>query len=160
MRPYGVCFVSALTERKRNNMNRSKIFGRFFYAGIMGILTILLCLVIADDIFGLSAPPARSQMGHPIFLVSLISLPLLFHKVVPWKYTLLNIPLFFLLYFPVYELCGTKLTHSLLETNGFLESGPLLGAILVTALFWGVQSLVYFVCNVTLHLLKVLGYAE
>lgn len=136
-------------------MNRSEIFRRFLYAGIMGVLTILLCLVVADDILGLNAPPARSQMGYPIFWVSLIGLPLLFYKLTPWRYTLLNIPLYFLLYFPVYELCGLKHTHLLLKAGGFIEFGPLWGAMLVVALFWGVQSFVYFVCNVVLHFWKV-----
>lgn len=72
----------------------------FAYGMIMGVLTIFLCLVVADDIFGLNAPPARSQIGHPIFWVSLIGLPLLFYKLVPWRYTLLNIPLYFLLILP------------------------------------------------------------
>jgi len=113
----------------------------------MGVLTVLLCLIVADDLFGLDAPPARSQMGHPIFWVSLIGLPLLFYRRVPWRYTLLNIPLYFLLYFPVYEICGLKHTHSLLEAGGFFSFGPLWGAGLVTAVFWGVQSLVYLACN-------------
>ena len=87
-------------------MNQQGIFKKWLWAGVMGILTILLCLIVSDDLLGLNSPPARSQMGHYVFWVSLIGLPLLFYKFVSWRYTLLNIPLYFLLYFPAYELCG------------------------------------------------------
>ncbi len=135
-------------------MNRPEILKRFFCAGMMGVLTILFCLIVADDLFGLSAPPARSQMGHVIFWVGLIGLPLLFCRLVSWRYTLLNIPLYFLLYFPAYEICGLKHTHFLLQRGGFINFGPVWGAGLVAALFWGVQSLVYLACNVVFHWLK------
>ena len=92
-------------------MNQQGIFKKWLWAGVMGILTILLCLIVSDDLLGLNSPPARSQMGHYVFWVSLIGLPLLFYKFVSWRYTLLNIPLYFLLYFPIYELCGLKHTH-------------------------------------------------
>ena len=81
-------------------MNQQGIFKKWLWAGVMGILTILLCLIVSDDLLGLNSPPARSQIGHYVFWVSLIGLPLLFYKFVSWRYTLLNIPLYFLLYFP------------------------------------------------------------
>ena len=83
-------------------MNQQGIFKKWLWAGVMGILTILLCLIVSDDLLGLNSPPARSQIGHYVFWVSLIGLPLLFYKFVSWRYTLLNIPLYFLLYFPIY----------------------------------------------------------
>lgn len=76
-------------------MNQHGIFKKWLWAGVMGILTILLCLIVSDDLLGLNSPPARSQMGHYVFWVSLIGLPLLFYKFVSWRYTLLNIPLYF-----------------------------------------------------------------
>lgn len=118
-------------------MNQQGIFKKWLWAGVMGILTILLCLIVSDDLLGLNSPPARSQMGHYVFWVSLIGLPLLFYKFVSWRYTLLNIPLYFLLYFPVYELCGLKHTHLFLQTGGFISFPVWFGAILVTACFLG-----------------------
>lgn len=76
-------------------MNQQGIFKKWLWAGVMGILTILLCLIVSDDLLGLNSPPARSQIGHYVFWVSLIGLPLLFYKFVSWRYTLLNIPLYF-----------------------------------------------------------------
>lgn len=116
-------------------MNQHGIFKKWLWAGVMGILTILLCLIVSDDLLGLNSPPARSQMGHYVFWVSLIGLPLLFYKFVSWRYTLLNIPLYFLLYFPVYELCGLKHTHLFLQTGEFISFPVWFGAILVTACF-------------------------
>ena len=120
-------------------MNQQGIFKKWLWAGVMGILTILLCLIVSDDLLGLNSPPARSQMGHYVFWVSLIGLPLLFYKFVSWRYTLLNIPLYFLLYFPVYELCGLKHTHLFLQTGGFISFPVWFGAALVAAYFWGIQ---------------------
>ena len=77
-------------------MNQHGIFKKWLWAGVMGILTILLCLIVSDDLLGLNSPPARSQIGHYVFWVSLIGLPLLFYKFVSWRYTLLNIPIYFL----------------------------------------------------------------
>ena len=122
-------------------MNQQGIFKKWLWAGVMGILTILLCLIVSDDLLGLNSPPARSQMGHYVFWVSLIGLPLLFYKFVSWRYTLLNIPLYFLLYFPAYELCGLKHTHLFLQTGGFISFPVWFGAILVTACFWGYKAL-------------------
>ena len=135
-------------------MNQQGIFKKWLWAGVMGILTILLCLIVSDDLLGLNSPPARSQMGHYVFWVSLIGLPLLFYKFVSWRYTLLNIPLYFLLYFPIYELCGLKHTHLFLQTGGFISFPVWFGAALVIACFWGIQSLVYLICHIAFHLLK------
>lgn len=77
-------------------MNQQGILKKWLWAGVMGFLTILLCLIVSDDLLGLNSPPARSQMGHYVFWVSLIGLPLLFYKFVSWRYTLLNIPIYFL----------------------------------------------------------------
>ena len=135
-------------------MNQHRIFKKWLWAGVMGILTILLCLIVSDDLLGLNSPPAQSQIGHYVFWVSLIGLPLLFYKFVSWRYTLLNIPLYFLLYFPIYELCGLKHTHLFLQTGEFISFPVWFGAILVTACFWGIQSLVYLICHIAFHLLK------
>ena len=42
-------------------MNQHGIFKKWLWAGVMGILTILLCLIVSDDLLGLNSPPARSH---------------------------------------------------------------------------------------------------
>ena len=49
-------------------MNQQGIFKKWLWAGVMGILTILLCLIVSDDLLGLNSPPARSQIGALCFL--------------------------------------------------------------------------------------------
>ncbi len=79
-------------------MNQHGIFKKWLWARSDGILTILLCLIVSDDLLGLNSPPARSQMGHYVFWVSLIRFAVVIYKFVSWRYTLLNIPpLFFTL---------------------------------------------------------------
>ena len=41
-------------------MNQQGIFKKWLWAGVMGILTILLCLIVSDDLLGLNSHPARS----------------------------------------------------------------------------------------------------
>lgn len=118
---------------------------------IMCVLTMFLCLYIADDILGLNQPPAKGHISvcaNIIFWGSLLGVPLLFHKQIQWKYTVINLLLYFVLYFPLYEICGLKLTHAFLQRGGFLEFPPLWSAILVAVLFWGAQSIVLLICHV------------
>ena len=37
-------------------MNQHGIFKKWLWAGVMGILTILLCLIVSDDLLGLNSP--------------------------------------------------------------------------------------------------------
>ena len=116
----------------------------------MCVLTMFLCLYIADDIFGLNQPPAKRHIlicANLIFSGSLVGMPLLFHKQIQWKYTAINLLLYFFLYFPLYKICGLKLTHAFLQSGGFLEFPPYWNAIFVAVLFWGVQSIVLLLCN-------------
>ena len=118
---------------------------------IMGVFTILISLVVADGVFGLNQPPAkatRELVGFLFFWCGMIILPLLFYKRVKWRDTLLNLPLYFLLYFPVYNMFGLKLTHSFLKGGGFFAFPSYVGAILVAVVFWGIQSLVFLVINI------------
>ena len=84
-------------------------------AVIMGVLTTFLCLIVADGIIGLNYPPARKHIGYvgaAVFWFGMIALPLIFHKWVKWRYTLMNLPLYYLLYFPIYEAFGpVSYTH-------------------------------------------------
>ncbi len=119
------------------------------YVFIMGFLTILVSLAVADGVFGLGHLPAdadKELLGDIFFWGGLIILPLLFCKKVRWKYTLLNLPLYFLLYFPVYEMFGVRHYHKFLESGGFIGSPPL-SAALVAVILWGIQSLVFLICG-------------
>ena len=127
------------------------------FAVIMGILTILLCLVVADGMIGLNHPPARKYIefiGAVVFWVGIIALPLIFHKWVKWRYTLLNLPLYFLLYFPICNVFDLKQEHLFLESGGFLPLPTFWGAIMAAVVFWSLQSLVYLIANIIFYAIK------
>lgn len=129
-----------------------------FYNFIMGILTVLVSLAVADGVFGLSQLPAdagRELVGEVFLWVGLILLPLLFRKKIKWMCTLLNLPLYFLLYFPVYDFFGVRHYHKFLESGGFIGSPPL-NAALVAVSFWGIQSIVLLICGLISCLVKKL----
>jgi len=117
---------------------------------VMGVLTILISLVVADGIFGLNQPPAkaaRELVGFLFFWCGMIVLPLLFHKKLKWRDTLQNLLLYFLLYLPTYEVFGLKHTHFFLETGGFIAFPSYWGGILVAVIFWGIQSIMFLIIN-------------
>lgn len=124
---------------------------------MMGICTIFLSLVVADGMFGLNQPPTtatRGFVGFLFFWSGMIVLPLLFYKRIKWRDTFLNLALYFLLYFPVYDMFGLKLTHSFLERGGFFAFPSYKGAILVAVVFWGIQSIVFLVINIICYVVR------
>ena len=134
--------------------NRRK---HLLYVWMMGICTIFLSLVVADGVFGLNQPPTtatRGFVGFLFFWSGMIVLPLLFYKRIKWRDTFLNLALYFLLYFPVYDMFGLKLTHSFLERGGFFAFPSYMGAILVAVVFWGIQSIVFLVINIICYVVR------
>lgn len=126
-------------------------------ASIMGILTTLLCLVIADGMIGLNYPPARKHIeyiGATVFWFGIIALPLIFHKWVKWRYTLMNLPLYYLLYFPIYEAFGLRHEHLFLQSGGFLELPVSFGAISAAVVIWVLQCFVYLIIHIVLYTIK------
>ena len=138
-------------------MNSAKWKKEAIFAVIMGILTVLLCLVVADGMIGMAYPPARKHIGYmgaAIFWIGIIALPLIFHKWAKWRYTLLNLPLYFLLYFPIYDVFGLKHEHLFLDSGGFLPLSTFWGAIMAAVVFWSLQSLVYLIVNIIFYAIK------
>ncbi len=128
------------------------------YTLIMGLMTVSLSLAVADGVFGLSQLPAdagRELVGEVFLWCGLILLPLLFFKKLKWKYTLLNLPLYFILYFPVYDFFGVRHYHKFLESGGFIGSPPL-SAALVAVSFWVIQSIVLLLCGLISYAVKKL----
>lgn len=66
----------------------------------------------------------------------------------------MNLPLYYLLYFPIYEAFGLGHEHYFLQTGGFISFSASWGAVLVAVVFWGLQSLVYLAINVVLYAIK------
>lgn len=126
-------------------------------AVIMGITTSLMCLVLADGILGLNrygGSVGRGIPGAVVFWVFLIGLPLLFSRWTKWRYTLIDLPIYFLLYFPLAEFFGYKWNHELLRRNGLFYFPDWCNALLVAVMFFIVQSFVFLVYNIIVYFLK------
>ena len=70
---------------------------------LMGVLTALFCLLVADGLLGLAGFQGEtairySRMGNLIYRAALIGLPLVFAKRVKWKDTFVNLAAYPLLY--------------------------------------------------------------
>ena len=128
----------------------SKFYKRKLSAAlVMGALTLLVSLVIADHFIGLSQTPAhqlRGVMAHIILYVGLVAFPMLFYRKTSWVYTLFNLPLYFILYFLIAEVAGSTFTHYFLRrTGGFIEFPDYFGAGITMVFFWSAQSIVFLV---------------
>ena len=128
-----------------NKFNKRKLFS----ALIMGILTLIVSLIIADHFIGLAQYPAdqlRGFVAHIVLYTDLIGLPMLYHKKTTWVYTISNLPLYFSLYFPIAEVAGSTYTHYFLRSSRSLNALPdYFGAGITAIYFWSIQSTVFFV---------------
>lgn len=127
-----------------NRFDKRKLFASL----IMGILTLIISLVVADHLIGLTQFPAhqrRGFMAHMVLYAGLIGFPILFCKKTTWVYTLLNLPLYFILYFPMAEAAGSTYTHNFLRSSrGLITFPDYFGAGITAIYFWIVQSIVFF----------------
>lgn len=121
-------------------------------AALMGALTVFFCLILGDGVFHLTDAAWSSlhhrgnpYVGRALFWGAIAGLPLLFRRWVGWRHTLINLPLYFLLYFPVDLLFGTSIYHCFLSSGGFIEFPPSFHALLTAPILWGLQSVVYLI---------------
>ena len=87
-------------------MLNEKFRKRLLSAVLLGVLTVLFCLVLADGIIGMNAwesyrRDALILPGGIVFFVSIVGLPILFSRWTSPLYTLVNIPVIYVLFFPV-----------------------------------------------------------
>lgn len=134
------------------------------WAILMGIVTMLLCLFVAERYLGVSgfvmdvsySPDGdmfarlnpNLKLGLWFRRVFLIVIPLLFMNKVRWRYTWVNFFVFFFLYFPMREIAGQWPCMGYLGTpTGMLSLPWIVNPLIMMVHFWGVQSLVYLAFN-------------
>lgn len=134
------------------------------WALLMGLVTMILCLFVAERILGvsgyvvsveygsdgemLSAVNPHIKIGLWFRRICLVVIPLVFAKKVRWRYTWVNLFLFFGLYFPFRALAGQWPAMGYLGDGGsFLPIPWILNPIIMMFHFWGVQSLFFLVYN-------------
>ena len=118
---------------------------------LMGIFTLLLCLVLGDGLLGMVSyrddPTMRALVvlpGIAVFLVGLFLPPWLFRKTVHKRDTFWNLPLYFLAFFLLRSFFQDRVfltQHYFLRPyiSGFLyiPGDKLLAPVLAVALMWG-----------------------
>ena len=157
-------------------MRLNETYKPWIRAVVMGILTVVFCLVIADGILGtdghmLTRGPLFSNepfagtydpndgTGLVFFWVSILAITALFVLRLPWRYTWVNLVLYFVLWFPVSAAFGNSPQHTYLDktTSAFLTIGPdlsFLRPIVSAVWFWLIQSTVYLVFHTGAILLR------
>ena len=132
----------------------------YVYAVIMGLLTTIICLVIADGLIGVAGTiqdfedmgngyhtftlSTSDPTGRYIFWIGLIGLPVLFASKVKVKYTLVNLPIYLLAWYICSGIFGESPNHQYLAhpARGWLTIGEGLEPFSVMIMLWLVQAIV------------------
>lgn len=121
---------------------------------LLGTLTIFFCLVLADGIIGMDAwyfydRDALILPGRIVFFVFILGLPILFSQWTRPQYTLINLPLYFILFFPVeaffdnVNLYRDEHLRGLFMSDGGFDFTPDWSDALITAVvFFGIEFVV------------------
>ncbi len=143
-------------------MENKKIQG-YIYAVIMGVLTVLICFVIADGLIGVEGAvrdyedfgdgqytyivETSNPMGRYIFWIGLIGLPILFSKKIRVRDTWLNISIFLFSWYFCSWIFGEKGNHRYLAhpSKGFIDFGDGLESLSAVILLWGVQAIILWI---------------
>lgn len=130
------------------------------YAVIMGLFTILVCLVIADGVVGIEgvirdykefedghhefALVTSNPTGRIIFWIGLLGLPVLFYKKIKVRHAWINLPLYLVAWYSCSWMFGESVKHRYLAhpARGFISFGDTFVSLWTTFLMWAVQAIV------------------
>ncbi|MBP3616996.1 MAG: hypothetical protein J6J38_03065 [Lachnospiraceae bacterium] len=140
-------------------MENKKMQG-YMYAVIMGLLTAIICLVIADGLVGVAGTikdfkdlgngyheftlSTSDPTGRYIFWIGLLGLPVLFASKVKVKYTWVNLPIYLLAWYICSGIFGESPKHRYLAhpAKGWITIGEGLEPFSVMIMMWLVQAIV------------------
>lgn len=132
----------------------------YLYAVILGLLTVLVCMVIADGFIGIEGTihdyieyedgthefmlKVSDPTGRIIFWTGLLFLPVLFSLKTKVNYTWINLPLYMAAWYICYAIFGESVKHRYLAhpAQGFISFGNEFTSVITTLFFWIVQALV------------------
>jgi len=144
----------------------------YFYAFVMGVLTVLVCMVIADGFIGIEgtihdyveyedghhefALKVSDPTGRIMFRLGLFCIPALFAWKTKVKYTWINLPLYMAAWYICYFIFGESVKHRYLAhpSRGFISFGNEFTSVTTTLLFWIVQAIVLFVVHSTYCIIR------
>ena len=129
-------------------MENKKVQG-YVCAIIMGLLTAIICLAIADGWIGVAGTIKNFEdlgNGYHTFTIStsLLGLPVLFASKVKVKYTWVNLPIYLLAWYICSGIFGDSPNHQYLAhpERGWLTVGEGLEPFTVMIMLWLVQAIV------------------
>ena len=138
----------------------NKKIQEYTYATVMGLLTAIICLAIADGCIGVAgtikdfeslgngyhtfALSTSDPTGRYIFWIGLLVLPVLFARKVKVKYTWGNLPIYLLAWYTCSGIFGESPKHQYLAhpARGWLTIGEGLEPFSVMLMLWLVQAIV------------------
>lgn len=142
------------------------------YAVIMGLLTVLVCLIIADGIVGIEGIirdykefadghheftlVTSNPTGRIIFWIGLLGLPVLFYKKVKVRYTWINLPLYLAAWYICSWLFGESVKHRYLAhpAQGFISIGDEFVSLWTTFLLWVVQAIILWTTSALCFMIR------
>lgn len=140
-------------------MENKKVQG-YMYAVIMGLLTAIICLVIADGLVGVAGTikdfkdlgngyheftlSTSDPTGRYVFWIGLLGLPVLFASKVKVKYTWVNLPIYLMTWYICSGIFGESPKHRYLAhpARGWITIGEGLEPFSVMIMLWLVQAIV------------------
>ncbi len=137
----------------------------YTYAVIMGLLTVFVCMVIADGFVGIAGTihdykeladgthefmlKVSDPTGRIIFRIGLLVIPVLFSLKTKVRYTWVNLPLYLVAWYICFWIFGESVKHQYLAhpAQGFISFGNEITSVTTTLLFWTVQAMVLLVAR-------------
>jgi len=151
----------------------------YLYAFFIGLLTVFVCMVIADGFIGIAGTihdykefedgtheftlKVSDPTGRIIFWIGLLAVPVLFSLKTKVKYTWINLPLYMAAWYICYFIFGESVKHQYLAhpAQGFISFGNEFTSITTTLIFWIVQAMVLlfvqFLCFIIRKFVKRQG---
>jgi len=135
----------------------------YLYAFVIGVLTVLVCMVIADGFIGIAGTihdyieyedgthefmlKVSDPTGRIIFRIGLFCIPVLFAWKTKVKYTWINLPLYMAAWYICYFIFGESVKHRYLAhpAQGFISFGNEFTSVTTTLLFWIAQAIVLWI---------------
>jgi len=144
----------------------------YLFAFIIGLLTVLVCMVVADGLIGIEgtihdyieyedgthefALKVSDPTGRIIFRLGLFGIPVLFSLKTKVKYTWINLPLYMAAWYICYFIFGESVKHRYLAhpAQGFISFGNEFTSITTTLAFWIVQAIILLIVHFLLFIIR------
>lgn len=147
----------------------------YVYAVIMGLLTILVCLIIADGLIGIEGTikdykeyadgyhefilVTSNPTGRYVFWIGLLGISVLFSWKTKIKYTWINLPVYFAAWYLCLWIFGESVKHRYLAhpAQGFISFGEGFVSLGTTVFLWLMQVIILGIMTLLRFIINKLG---